>query len=296
VIVSGYLFAIFTAFLRKKMEEWAYVLLLTAFLFLIVPFLIYDYFSIAKLEASLNVDRFFSLEDIIGLSLLIYAIPALMHSVSKFAKAKYLDLAFLCAAILICLTAFLTIDIAEGAFSRSFLFGALMVVIGYTVTAQIIHRKRASLQGKKNAIDLRWHKITRSISILTVCLMPASFLIDMFPALLPQLAGLLPDRFRVFPLYFMLWNLIYFINSVGLHIQKHAADENAPARDISGLGLSEREREIALLIVDGLSYKDIADRLHISFATVKTHLVRIYNKTGTGNKMELAKLFRTRSQ
>lgn len=43
-------------------------------------------------------------------------------------------------------------------------------------------------------------------------------------------------------------------------------------------GLSDREREILHFLVDGLSYKMIADRLAISYNTVNSHIKKIYDK------------------
>lgn len=42
--------------------------------------------------------------------------------------------------------------------------------------------------------------------------------------------------------------------------------------------LSVREKEVLALLVDGLSYKMIADKLNIGFETVRTHIKNIYDK------------------
>lgn len=55
-------------------------------------------------------------------------------------------------------------------------------------------------------------------------------------------------------------------------------------------GLSNREKDLAILLVKGLSNQEIADKLFISLATVKTHSHSIYQKTGTKNKLELRNL------
>ncbi len=60
-------------------------------------------------------------------------------------------------------------------------------------------------------------------------------------------------------------------------------------------GLSEREQEVALLLLQGLKYKEIADRLCISLDTVKTHVSRIYRKTSTTSKADLRHRVRLRS-
>lgn len=52
-------------------------------------------------------------------------------------------------------------------------------------------------------------------------------------------------------------------------------------------GLSDRETEVARLAQQGLSNKDIAEQLHISPNTVKTHLRLIFDKSGVRSRFEL---------
>lgn len=56
-------------------------------------------------------------------------------------------------------------------------------------------------------------------------------------------------------------------------------------------GITEREGEIVRLVAQGLSNKEIASRLYVSEATVKTHMYRILRKTGLGNRTELGRAF-----
>ena len=42
--------------------------------------------------------------------------------------------------------------------------------------------------------------------------------------------------------------------------------------------LSQREQEILQLLSEGYLYKEIADRLGVSYSTVRTHIERIYGK------------------
>lgn len=48
--------------------------------------------------------------------------------------------------------------------------------------------------------------------------------------------------------------------------------------------LSARETEVLRLVADGASNGDIAARLHISDATVKSHLVHVYTKLGVSSR------------
>ena len=48
--------------------------------------------------------------------------------------------------------------------------------------------------------------------------------------------------------------------------------------------LSSREVEVLQLVADGASNREIASRLHISQATVKSHLIHIFDKLGVSDR------------
>lgn len=53
-------------------------------------------------------------------------------------------------------------------------------------------------------------------------------------------------------------------------------------------GLTEREREVLLLIAEGKSNKEISDELHISIKTVKTHVSNLLMKCELDDRTQLA--------
>jgi LuxR family maltose regulon positive regulatory protein len=61
--------------------------------------------------------------------------------------------------------------------------------------------------------------------------------------------------------------------------------QNAPAL------LTDRELEVARLVVEGFSNKNIAEKLRIKDSTVKAHLTHIFQKTGTQSRSGLHKIF-----
>lgn len=77
-------------------------------------------------------------------------------------------------------------------------------------------------------------------------------------------------------------------------IRAAAAGETALAPAIAGRllarmrspqpSLSTRETEVLQLVADGATNNEIAARLHISDATVKSHLVHIYTKLGVSSR------------
>jgi DNA-binding CsgD family transcriptional regulator len=50
------------------------------------------------------------------------------------------------------------------------------------------------------------------------------------------------------------------------------------------------ESRVLELIVEGLTPKEIADKLSVSIATVRTHLARLYHKTETSRQAEIVAL------
>ncbi|MNN84308.1 putative transcriptional regulatory protein NarL [compost metagenome] len=54
----------------------------------------------------------------------------------------------------------------------------------------------------------------------------------------------------------------------------------------SSFDLSTREKEVLDLLVEGYSYKMIADKLFISMDTVRSHIKKIYEKLQVNSKSE----------
>lgn len=76
----------------------------------------------------------------------------------------------------------------------------------------------------------------------------------------------------------------------GLRLLGHRAppappfDGNPEAQ--AALGISPREREVLEHLAAGLSNKEIAERLHVSPHTVKTHVARLFEKLGARRRTE----------
>jgi ATP/maltotriose-dependent transcriptional regulator MalT len=49
--------------------------------------------------------------------------------------------------------------------------------------------------------------------------------------------------------------------------------------------LSRRERQVAALLAEGLSNRDIGDRLHLTEQTVKWHVWKLFQKLGVRNRV-----------
>jgi DNA-binding NarL/FixJ family response regulator len=61
----------------------------------------------------------------------------------------------------------------------------------------------------------------------------------------------------------------------------HAVGSRGPVA-----ALSPREREVLFLLADGLSNREIAGRLYVSEATVKTHVARVLATLGVRDRVQ----------
>ncbi len=60
------------------------------------------------------------------------------------------------------------------------------------------------------------------------------------------------------------------------------------AQRLTHYGFSPSEQRVANMLRQGLSNKEIGAELHITESTVKNHLSRMYTKTGTLDRLQLA--------
>ncbi len=70
--------------------------------------------------------------------------------------------------------------------------------------------------------------------------------------------------------------------------QWRAQADQANAQQALLAELTERERDVMQLVVEGLPNKLVADRLNISIRTVEVHRARVFDKLGVRSAVELA--------
>lgn len=72
-------------------------------------------------------------------------------------------------------------------------------------------------------------------------------------------------------------------------IVEHAISESSPSVLIESVRMTKRERQVIELIADGHTNKEIAQKLHLSTYTVKSHVHNILEKLALSTRVQIAK-------
>ena len=97
-------------------------------------------------------------------------------------------------------------------------------------------------------------------------------------------------------LFYLAWNMVSMSAALKLFTPRDSGTpmlDSVPEERVKALGLSAREAEMAVMIGQGLANKEIADKLCISPATVRTHIYNLYRKAGAGSRVELLNKLRS---
>jgi DNA-binding NarL/FixJ family response regulator len=66
--------------------------------------------------------------------------------------------------------------------------------------------------------------------------------------------------------------------------------QRSTSEHLAVLGLTRREEEILILLLDGMTTKEMAARFYVSAVTIRTHLSAIYRKVGVGDRRSAVEL------
>jgi DNA-binding NarL/FixJ family response regulator len=82
---------------------------------------------------------------------------------------------------------------------------------------------------------------------------------------------------------------------IGPHVLWIRQPNQVTVADAMALGLTERQAEVAVLLVDGLTNERIAERLGISTGTVRTHLFAVFRRLGVSSRAAVVGRLRART-
>lgn len=220
-------------------------------------------------------------------SAVIFTLPYLIHFCTRMPNGKRLDgfFALLWLAVLLCLIAPYPLRYSPTmheirAMPSLYIYrGIVFAVLTYAASA-IIMRYRWIERGYQRLL------------LILALIFTFFWLVQLFHCqLVPILPGFLRHFEEFVPASVLIWSCV-FLSFAAQRLSPPPPASTAASDDVfARYHLTAREEEIVRLLLDGNQNKEIARRLHITEATVKTHILNVYKKLGLKNRIQLARLF-----
>jgi len=262
-------------------------------------------YNIINIVQSSSLNAILNISSYVAVGFIIYFLPLLAHEVveKKWTSKKRVFFQATTFLPLSCLLIYYVTPYKNlmNILSSSILF----LVIFYSLIFMYLNYKYIKTEYKKRAL--------KTFLIITVLFAPYMYL-DTKSEQISFLSKSFPYGLLSLPLFYMLWNLlsIYFAvkyfkdvidkshnlnnqkdidESHDLNSKKDIAEvQNKQTEFFEKFNITNREKEIILLLIKGHSYNQLAEELSISLTTVKTHVHNIYRKAEVKNKIQLINL------
>ena len=147
----------------------------------------------------------------------------------------------------------------------------------------------------KRIKNVTLHKMIRSFIIMILLTFPILIFEDVIGSfsIIFDFARDNPVHIRLFPvIYLMIYLFLLYEGFRNVILEKRLSHTlyQISVAFITRYGVTEREREIIALMIEGASNKEIGKRLFISAATVRNHIHNVFEKTHATNRVELIRI------
>ncbi len=165
---------------------------------------------------------------------------------------------------------------------------SLLAVIAYEIFTVLINIREIPNQELKRAGKI--------FAFITLSFLPFLALEYIRPGIsvLKDLQALkmfaLPAYFFILNIGILRWSYAYF------NTPAYLADNKLTGYFIEKYSITDKETEVIELVLAGLTYKQIAEKLFISPKTVDNHVQNIYKKLQVTSKMQLSNLVRSKEK
>ena len=178
-------------------------------------------------------------------------------------------------AIIICRT--LHLSFLEYVVRASILF-----IICYEVYITAVNYKKIGNRELKLAVN--------TFAIISAIFIPL-FLFESIRSYIPSLQDKIIIKAFSLPLFFLILNAFFLIFAYRyLIVPDYIENDRLTSFFINKYSITVQETNIIELLLIGLTYKQIADKLYISGKTVDNHVQNIYKKLHVTNKIQLYNL------
>jgi DNA-binding CsgD family transcriptional regulator len=220
-----------------------------------------------------------------SLNILKWTLPLFVHSFFNVPFAKKANNVFFFLALFFSIyfiIAFFRIDAYFIAYklSKTYWFISYGIICTVTIYCFII-----GIRYYKHLKNPVMKDISRKILILVAADIPL-ILFDNYTEYARKYIILTPFIILILNALSVYFALKYFFLAPGERTAPLAPDDSF----FKKYDISKREKDVCLLLLEGCTYMEIGEKLFISKATVKTHINRIYSKTGVSRREELTSL------
>jgi len=140
---------------------------------------------------------------------------------------------------------------------------------------------------KKNVKNSKLYQILRKTFFIVLLYVPGFVMDELLSSETKRLLIFTPFFFMIIST-FSIYSFFRYHNAT--QIEKYNINDDLKSK----MGISDREVEVAQLLLKGYSYQKIADELIISISTVRTHVTNIYKKSGVKSRYELYHAFHSK--
>lgn len=261
---------------------------LTIFLAVIVVFNICDFLILFLEDVTSNstLSWIYIIENMLEIAL-AYQLIVIKSNLVGVMKAPWVTTSFtLVAVVIFMLDVFYTTEIIYLSdnmymFSMVFLNLLPLVAVGYF---SVKYLSAFSSQNNKNIIKV--YLTIYNIAFIFLCIVATISIVDSRT----DFDYFKNDKttYAIFWLVFNSLNAVFVWNSCRTVINNddEMSVEQIVEKATEKFALSIREKEIALLVLEGKNNNEIADKLFLSTNTVKVHISNLYKKLGVSNRVQ----------
>lgn len=166
-------------------------------------------------------------------------------------------------------------------------------IIHASIVAVIVYELYIGLKNYKQVVNKDLKQAIKSFILITIIFLPF-IIIESYKPYIQLIKNIELLKIAALPSYFLtinIFNLIFvlkYFNTPSFIANNKLTDYFKQKYDIT-----EKQSEIIELIIEGLTYKQIAEKLFISPKTVDNHIQNIYKKLNVNSKMQLSHFIRS---
>lgn len=166
----------------------------------------------------------------------------------------------------------------------------VILVIAFGIAALGLTVAVLSLKRGKTTAGQPWRTFHRRFGLAFLVLIPAQTL-DLAVGVIASVTAISWRDGFIFAAGYGIANIILIMAIVGgLRLTSDGNSAVVPARFVGTFGITAREREVLEGLVEGKTYRAIAESLYISPRTVETHVRTIFQKCDVNSRAQLVHL------